>query len=308
MSTRGRGLLFATATALLWGVLAVVLKYSLRIADVETIVCFRFLLAFVLLGGLLAARRPDRLRILARPPLLAVAAALLLAVNYRFFFKGIELRGASNAQVLIQTAPLMLALIGVFFFKETLRGLQRAGLVLALAGFALFLKDQLRLGTWEEYRWSLLSIGVAAVTWALWATLSKVLIQRGERPQALNLFTYGLAGVLFLPFADVAPLARADFGDWCVLVFLGANTLLAYGALGEALRDAPANQVSMIITLNPLITLAVMAVLTSLEVAWIAREPIGALGYGGAALLVGGVLLVVRERPTPPPPSAAAPR
>jgi len=112
----------------------------------------------------------------------------------------------------------------------------------------------------------------------------------------LNLLFYGVAGVLFLPFADFAPLARTDAFDWGVLVFLGANTLLAHGALGEALRDAPANQVSMIITLNPLITLASLALLAFLDLDWVARESVGALGYAGAALLVGGVLLVVRER------------
>ena len=134
------------------------------------------------------------------------------------------------------------------------------------------------------------------MTWALWATLQKALTLRGHAPQALNLLTYAVAGVLFLPFADPGELLHVDLTGWLVLLFLGLNTLLAYGALGEALKDAPANQVSMILALNPLLTLAGMAALAGLELGWVAPEPIRAIGYLGAAAMVTGVALVVGRR------------
>jgi drug/metabolite transporter (DMT)-like permease len=293
---RARGILFAAATAFLWGLLAIALKYSLKIADVTTIACFRFLFAFVALAALLRARRPGALAVLRRPPPLALLAAVLLTVNYVTFFKGIELMAASTAQVLIQTSPLIFAGIGVLFFKERLRRPQRVGFLVAAGGVALFYRDQLAQIDPGRYRWGLLSIGAASVTWALWATIQKLLTMRGHRPQALNVLTYGVAGVLLLPFADLEPLGRAGPWQWVLLCALGANTLLAYGALGEALKHAPANQVSMIITLNPLLTLAAMALLAALDVAWVSPEPVAVLGYVGAAFMVGGVLLVVRQR------------
>lgn len=291
---RARGLLFAGATALLWGFLAIFLKYSLRIAAVETIVCFRFACAFAMLGLGLGLRGRARLRVLRRPPWLGLLAAALLAANYRFYFKGVELAGASGAQVLIQTAPLMFAAMGVFFFRERLVPLQRAGFVVAAAGFVLFYRDRASFGG-PHVPEGLLAIGVAAVTWALWAALQKLLIGRGHRPQELNLLVYGVAALLLAPFADLGQLAGLGPAEWLVLGFLGVNTLLAYGALGEALRDAPAHQVSMIITLNPILTLAAMAALAALDVSWIAPEPVSAGGYAGAALLIGGVVLVVRR-------------
>lgn len=290
-----RGLLYAGATALLWGVLAIVLKHSLRIAGVETIVCFRFLCAFAVLGAGLAARRPARLRILRRPPWLGILAAALLAANYRFYFRGVELAGANSAQVLIQTAPLLFALIGILFFREALTRRQRLGFAVAVAGFVLFYRDRVALQA-ADMR-GLVAILVAAVTWALWATLQKALTHKGFAPQALNLLTYGIAAVLLFPFADFTELSGVDTAGWLVLGFLGLNTLLAYGALGEALKDAPANQVSMIITLNPILTLAVMALLDALEVEWVDPEPVSAMGYAGAAALVTGVALVVGRRP-----------
>jgi drug/metabolite transporter (DMT)-like permease len=130
----------------------------------------------------------------------------------------------------------------------------------------------------------------------VWAALQKVLMRRGHRPQSLNLLTYGVAAVVFLPLADGSTLAGLGFGGWVLLVFLGVNTLLAYGAMGEALQDAPANQVSIIITLNPLLTLALLALMRALDVTWIDPEPVSATGYLGAACMLAGVILVVRRR------------
>lgn len=292
---RLRGILYAVLTAVLWGFLAIVLKYSLRIAGLETIVCFRFLCAFAVLGAWIAARRPLHLRIFRRPPPLGLLAAVLLALNYRFFFRGVELAGASGAQILIQTAPLLFALIGVVFFRERLAPGQRLGLGVAVAGFVLFYRDRVALAAAGPE--ALLTILVGAVTWALWATLQKALTLRGFAPQALNLLVYGVAGLLLVPFADLGELASVDAAGWGVLLFLGLNTLLAYGALGEALRDAPAHQVSMILTLNPLLTLAGMAAMAALDVDWVAPEPIETMGYVGAAAMVTGVALVVGRRP-----------
>jgi drug/metabolite transporter (DMT)-like permease len=288
---RLRGLVYAALTAFLWGILAIALKRSLRIAGLETIVWFRFVCAFAVLGAWIAARHRAHLRILRRPPTLALLGAVLLGLNYYFFFDGLRLAGASGAQILIQTAPLLFALIGVAFFRETLAPVQRAGLAVAALGFFLFYRDRVALHAAGPE--ALLSIGVAAVTWALWATFQKVLTLRGHPPQALNLLTYGACGLLLLPFADARELLRVDLAGWLLLLFLALNTLLAYGALGEALRDAPANQVSMILALNPLLTLAGMALLATLDLGWVEPEPIRATGYLGAAAMVSGVALVV---------------
>lgn len=298
---RTRGLLFAGATALLWSVLAIALKYSLKFADVDTIVWFRFLCAFVLLLLLLGAFRREHVRILRAPPALALLAAVCLAANYRFYFKGLELAGAGSAQVLIQSAPLMLALIGVLAFHERLRVIQRWGFLVAVVGLGFFYADQSgRTPEGGRYAQGVAAIAVGALTWALWAALQKVLIRRGHAPQALNLLTYAVAAVAFVPLVDWAQLAGLDVGGWALLVFLGVNTLLAYGSMTEALKYAPANQVSIIITLNPLVTLILLAALDAANAAFIDPEPVSAVGYLGACCMLAGVVLVVRRRSAPP--------
>jgi drug/metabolite transporter (DMT)-like permease len=82
---------------------------------------------------------------------------------------------------------------------------------------------------------------------------------------------------------------------WSKLIFLGANTLIAYGCMSEALKYIPANKVSMIITLNPIITIATMELLKPFQLQWPAPEKTTFIGFFGACLLVLGVILSIKK-------------
>lgn len=289
------GILYAAATATLWGFLAIAMKVATREVPVLTIVWFRFAFAFVLLALFVARRGASRLKVLRRPPMLGVLAALALTLNYIGYLAGLDRTTPSNAQILIQTAPLMLALIGVFFFKERMNRAQVLGVLVAIGGFALFALDQHKAAIVDSgtlWTGNLIIFG-AALAWALYAALQKVLTQRGHAPQDLNLIFYLLPAILLLPWCDFDVLGSLSPGLWLLMIFLGANTLFAYGFLGEALKRLPAWQVSLIITLNPLITLASMAILGTLELEWLPADHVGALGYGAALMVVGGVIWVL---------------
>ena len=133
----------------------------------------------------------------------------------------------------------------------------------------------------------------AALAWAIYAALQKLLTSRGHSPQDLNLVFYLLPALSLWPWTDFRLLAELSPGMWLLMAFLGANTLFAYGFLGEALKRLPAWQVSLIITLNPLITLTAMAALGTLELDWVPADHVGTLGYGAALMVVSGVIWVL---------------
>ncbi len=292
------GLAMAATTALLWGFLAIALKVAVQRVDVVTIVWFRFTAAFVVLAVLVGSRDAQRLGILRRPPPLSLVAAVLLLANYLCFLAALDHTTPSNAQILIQLAPLLLAASGVMFFGETLNRAQLLGVGVATVGFALFYRDQLAqlVGASDRYVTGNLILLAAAVSWALYAVLQKLLSQRGHAPQDLNLVLYALPAVALAPFADFGVLAELTSGWWLLMFFLAFNTLVAYGALGEALKRLPAHEVSLVITCNPLITLAAMAVLASLSVTWIEPDRIGTLGWVAAGLVILGVGRALQKR------------
>ena len=290
-----RGVAYACLTASLWGVLAIALKFTLRHVDPFTIVWFRFTLAFGALLVLLSRTRPGAAtEILRRPPPRALLAGGLLGVNYLTFMKGVELTSASNTQVLIQTGPMLLVVAGLVLFRERLSRRQILGYAIAACGFGLFYRSQLAalLSAPASYHEGNAWIGVAAVSWVGYAVLQKSLIGRWT-PQQLNLIIYIVPAVLLVVPATPSVLAEWSAGIWVLMLCLGLNTLVAYGALAEAFKLAPVNVVSTIITLNPIITMASMAILQVLAVSWIEPEPITAIAYVGAGVMLSGVLLVV---------------
>lgn len=290
---RVQGLLFASVTAILWGFLAVALKFALQFLDVLTIVALRFQIAVILLMLIYLVKSPRELQILKRPPLLAILAGLFLAANYYCYFYGLSLTSASNTQIIIQTGPMLLAFIGVVYFKETLNLIQKIGFLVVLIGGAFFYSDQLTDLTHsaEQYFIGNLWIFVAALTWAFWGMIQKILGQKWK-PQQINMIVYLVGALVFIPYMNWEAVSELSVAGLCLMLFLGINTLFAYGAMSEALKRAPANQVSMIITLNPLLTLTIMATLDFFAVTWVETEVLNPLGYIGAVIFVLGVAMV----------------
>lgn len=287
----------ASTTALCWALLAVGLKYALHFSSTGNIVWIRMVFAFFILLAWLWRKNKKLVTDLKRPPLLGILAGLGLAANYWFYMKGIELTGASNAQIMIQIGPLTLILVGIFVFKERPTPAQMVGFCLALIGFAFFFKDQLDFsGTHGQvYVYGSLMIYLAGFTWTFFAAAQKYLF-KSHTPQQLNLLVFGVSLLCLMPDVQVKEIFTYSLWQWIVLAALGLNTLIAYGALAEALQRIPASLTSLIITINPLGTIFIMQVLDLWHVQWITMEPLKWTGYVGALFVVAGVALAVSFR------------
>lgn len=282
------GLLLALVTAACWATLPVALKLTLQQLDPYTLTWFRFLLAAGVMLAWLAARGGlggfatlDRKRWA-----LLLVAALCLIGNYIFYLLGVQWTSPANAQLLIQLAPLLVALGGIFVFRERFNGWQWAGLALLFGGLALFFGEQLGTGA-AGYAFGSGLVVVAALVWALYALLQKQLLLRLSSP-AILLFIYVCASVLLLPLARPSALMTLDGLHWALLLFCAINTLVAYGAFAEALAHWEASRVSAILATTPLLCVGAVAMVHAFWPESIALERIGALGYVGAALVVLG--------------------
>lgn len=291
--SRTYGVMMAFTAVLVWGVLMILLKVASNNLSPVLVVWVRFTIAFPLLFSLLKLGKMEPTRIFRAPPILAFVAALMLASNYYFFLKGIALTGPSDAGMLIQTAPIMLALIGVIILGERFSFRQCIGLAIALGGLALFYYER-RVYTIanEHHILGCILTLIAALSWAIFSTIQKRLSQYWS-PQYTNLLAFGVSSLLFAVIVPWSEFSQITFEIALVLLTLGLITVCGYGALGEALKAIPASLVSVIITLYPLITLVVMNILSRLQVSWIEPEWVSTLGYVGAVAALIGVMLVV---------------
>jgi len=291
-----RGMAMAFSTAFLWGFLPIFLKVALKDFSSQTIVGFRFLFAFVVLGVFLFFKSEQPSKILMRPPLIGILTGIVLAGNYFYFLEGVNFSGPANSGVLIQMAPVMVAIAGVFLFKERFSKQQLIGLLLAGAGLYLFYVDRVsKVTDMEIYSQANLYIFIGAFLWAGYMICQKILCQ-DHKAQHLNLLTYGIASLMFVPWIIWPELSGLSLKAWALMIFLGVNTILAYGALAEAVKYIPVSLISVIITINPLITLFATQFIDDFFPGIIPPESIGIPGWFGACAAITGIILVVRKK------------
>ncbi|HEU0095737.1 MAG TPA: EamA family transporter, partial [Rhizomicrobium sp.] len=92
--------------------------------------------------------------------------------------------------------------------------------------------------------------------------------------------------------AVARPATIMHLSSWQVacLVFCGANTLIGYGALAEAMARWQAAQVSAIVTLTPLFTLLFSDLLSLAWPDYFTAPPLNIIGYLGAFVVVAGAM------------------
>jgi drug/metabolite transporter (DMT)-like permease len=294
------GFILAFSTVVLWGFLAVALKLLLVGGmDAVTITWYRLTVSAILLGVFQAWRgQLPRLRDLSGRgwALLSVALGGLVG-NYVLFVVALDYVPPATAQLVVQLAPLLFLLGGLVIFGETFSGRQWLGLVVLIGGLLLFfnqrLADLVRISGQEA-----IGVGfvvIAAVVWAAYALAQKQLLTTFSSENILLLIYVG-ATVVLLPVSSPGQITELSTLGLGLLAFGIFNTLAAYGCFAEALEHWEASRVSAVISLTPLVTLAVVYAVLAIWPDAEVGERLDVLGLIGAVLVVVGSMMAALGR------------
>ncbi|MGL6160624.1 DMT family transporter [Microbulbifer sp.] len=289
------GLPLALITVFMWALLPIALKGLLDTISATTATWYRFVGAAVLAGGYYGWSHRLNLRQLFGRALLpfTLCAVIGLLTNYLTYASGLKFITAGAAQIVIQLAPLILLIASVFWLGEHFSPRQWLGVLLVAAGLPLFFNQRLPelvSGADSEYLLGLGLIVVAAIGWSVYGFFQKKILASAT-PQDLLVLIYFAGTVSFLPLADPASVVQLDWPGWLLLLFLTANTLIAYGAFAKALGSWEASRVSATLALVPLTTLALSAAIDTLWPGYIEVEPLNWISWLGALAVVCGSLL-----------------
>ena len=294
------GLPLALTTAFLWALLPIAMKGLIVDLDSTTVTWYRFFGAALFAGAFYGWRRELELGKLLRGRLLpfTVLAVSGLLGNYIAYAWGLHYITPGALQVLIQLAPLLLLIFSVIWLGERFSARQWMGVLLVCLGLPLFFNLRLQELIQGNDRQYLIGVGlvvIAAVTWAVYGLFQKKIVAE-SRPQNLLVMIY-LAGTLcFLPIANPSSALELDALGWALLLFLTANTLIAYGAFAKAMAAWEASRVSATLALVPLMTLALSSVIGALWPEYIEVEPMNWISWLGALSVVFGSLLAAIGR------------
>ncbi len=293
-----RGIIYASITSLFWGFLSIALKVTLQFMPATNIVWFRFFFAFSILFLYYIFLQPKKLAILKRPPLLAIIAALGLSINYFGFTTGLSFTSPNTAQVVMQIGPILLGIVGFVVYNERINRMQMLGFSIAFIGLSVFYFNQIEgmlLDKATLFNKGLIWVAIGAFGWVLYAALQKHLVKSFE-PQLLNLIIFAIPSLLFIPSVNFSLFSSLSLLQWLLMIFLGLNTIIAYGFLALAFKYTQVNKVSVVISVNPIITFMAMTVLFFLDVQWIETSLMGFKTFVGALMVILGAIFVIHFR------------
>lgn len=254
---------------------------AVRLADAGPAAIGFWRLAFALPLLVLLNRRS--LRKGAAPPVLALVAGAMFALDLAFWHYGIAYTSVANATVLANLTPLVVTLIAWIFLGQRPARLFLAAVAIAVAGAALMalgkggppgraplLGDLLSAATAIWYALYMISIGQArkesgAGAVMLWSTVSAMPVL--------------LAAALIL---DEALLPATPMG-WTACAVLGLLHVCGQGAIAWALGRLPTATASVVVLIQPVVAALLGWSLFS--------ETPGPLQALGALSALGGVVL-----------------
>ncbi|MCA0899259.1 DMT family transporter [Microbulbifer agarilyticus] len=294
------GLPLALTTAFLWGLLPIAMKGLIEDMDSTTVTWYRFFGAALFAGIWYGWRQELDLKSLFSGKLLpyTVLAVGGLLANYITYATGLNYITPGALQVLIQLAPLLLVIFSVFWLGERFSPRQWMGVILVCAGLLMFFNQRLGELWAGEDREYLIGVGlvvIAAITWAVYGLFQKKIVAQ-SRPQNLLMLIYVAGTLCFLPVSHPGTALQLDWLGWGLLLFLTANTLIAYGAFAKAMEVWEASRVSATLALVPLMTLGLSTVIGAIWPGYIDMEPMNWISWAGAITVVLGSLLAAIGR------------
>ncbi|MDN0123949.1 DMT family transporter [Yersinia aleksiciae] len=290
----GLGIFLALTTAVFWGALPIAMKQVLEVMEPFTIVWYRFSMAAIGLGVILASRRQlPSLKLFRqrRWLLLLIVATCGLLGNFIFFSSSLQYLSPTTSQVIGQLSPVGMMIASVLILKERMRVTQVIGAVMLICGLLLFFNTSLHeiFTRLTDYTLGVVLGVCAATVWVSYGVAQKVLLRRMASQQIL-LLLYILCAIALFPMAKPAVIFQLNGWQFACLLFCGVNTLVGYGALAEAMARWQAAQVSALVTLTPLFTLFFSILLALVWPDNFVAPSLNLVGYVGAFVVVAGAM------------------
>lgn len=290
MRSSGKGVVFILIAGLLWGTIGVFVRSlnELGLEAMQVVFIRALITAAVLLAGVLIYDR-RLLKIKLRDLWCFIGTAILsILFFYYFYFVTIEKASLAVAAVLLYTAPIFVMLMSLVLFKEKLTGKKIAACIMAFAGCVL-VAGVLNGGGDSLSPVALVTGLLSGIGYALYSIFSRFALNKGYSSVTITVYTFLIACVCMLPFADYAAIGAALSADakTTVLASMGLAifvTVIPYLLYTAGLTTVASSKASIMASVEP-----VMACFVSV---FVFREGMSVSGAAGILLVIGAIVML----------------
>jgi drug/metabolite transporter (DMT)-like permease len=290
-----RGSLLMVGSAAAWGMGTVMSKHSLDLLPPLPLLALQLAASIAVLWLLTLLRYPRAIRSW-RDLRAGWTGILEPGLAYALGISGLALTSASSASLIFVTEPIFIIVISVLFLREKVRPVVWGTVALVIMGTLLVSGEDAGGGAQSIGGDMLLLLSTASA--ALYVIFSRrsvetmpplplaALQQSAGLGVALALLVVGFGGTGGFSPVNVS----AETWGWAMLTGV-VQYALAFFLYLSALRDIPASQAALFLTLIPVFGIGGAAVFLG--------ETMSAMQFGGAGLIIGALLLlnIVQARP-----------
>jgi drug/metabolite transporter (DMT)-like permease len=284
--------MFVALATVFWGGSATLARYVFRDHGVlpAHAVEMRLVVAVIVLGALLAARRPVSLRI-ARGDVgyFLVLGVFGMAAVQGTYYHAIATLGVGLAILIQYLAPSLIVIHDLVRRRSVLPSTM-AGVAVALIGTALLVGDVDRVALQARPLDWAVGFG-AALAFAFYIVFSKRGLAKYP-PETVLFYTLLIAGAFWVIVLPPARILSAGYGAgiWAAFAALGiVNTLVPFALFYAGLRHLSATQAGIMATLEPVVAVLAAALFLG--------EGLRPLQWLGAAGVLIASVLATRRRP-----------
>jgi len=273
-----------------WGASFIATKYLLDELTPETIISMRLILAISLLLTIaLLQKRDFSINLKSHGYILILA---MIAVFHLWIqVTGLKFTTASNTGWIIGTAPIFMALLGLFFFKEKLNTLKVTGIIIATFGLLMLVGNGNPANIDLIKNKGDLLVLASAFTWGIYSMVNKK-ISLNYSPVMTILYLFIMMAIIIIPFtindSAIKSVVNLSGIGWIAILFLGLLCSgVAYVIWAYALREMESAKVGAYLYFEPFVTVIA---------AWILlREEITLFMILSGLIITAGVFLVNKE-------------
>lgn len=251
-----------------------------------------FSVAFIAVMLLARGGLREALRLRRSEWLLAVASGTMLAAHFWSWIASIDLTSVASSVVLVNSQPLMVAVLSAVFLAERPTAVQVAGILVAVGGAAVIGWGDFNRGPAPLLGDGLALAGAAFVS--VYYVIGRRLRQRLELWTYIGV-VYGIAALVLLVAVAAHPAVSVTgypTRDWLIFLALAAGPMmLGHTGVNYALRYIPAYVANLALLGEP-----VGATLLAWALPGIRERPSLQTVVGGGLILVGIALGVIRRK------------
>ncbi|WP_246939522.1 DMT family transporter [Bacillus pinisoli] len=282
--------IYAFISISFWGISFVSTKDLLNSLDPYTIITLRFGIATIFLLILIVILKQDLYIKLNHIQYLFILAILGVFIHQLVQASSLLFIDASAAGWLISFSPVFTAILSILFLSERFTLAKLMGMSIAVVGVILVTTHGNSILNFSPNIGYLLMI-FSTLNWAVYS----ILIKKFNLPYSsltVTFWTSLLGFLLTIPITynmrGWSKLSSLPVDDWIHLLFLGIFvSAIAYWYWGKALETLEATQVSVLMYLEPLVTLVAAVILL--------KEKIFLTSVLGGLCIIFGVSIVNKQ-------------